>query len=87
MNTTSKIIGGFIVGAAVGAAAGVLLAPQSGRKTRQKISDESRRMTDQLSNAMSRSLESAKDVYNRKLDEYAKNGKLTIENLKEKVKA
>ncbi|MGE0773141.1 MAG: YtxH domain-containing protein [Cyclobacteriaceae bacterium] len=87
MNTTSKVIGGFIVGAAVGAAAGILLAPDSGRKTRQKISDESRKLSDQLSSAMSRTLDSAKDVYNKKLEEYAKNGKLTIDNLKEKVKA
>lgn len=87
MNSTGKTIGGFIIGAAVGAAAGILLAPHSGRKTRKRIAAESRRMTNQLSDVMSQSLDSAKEAYNKKLDDYARNGKTTIDSLKEKVKA
>jgi gas vesicle protein len=39
---TSKSFGGFalfLTGAAVGAVAGVLLAPESGKETRRKLSD------------------------------------------------
>ena len=37
---------GFIAGAALGAIAGILLAPDSGTATRQKIADKSRDLKD-----------------------------------------
>lgn len=36
----------FALGAAVGAAAGLLLAPQSGKKTREDIADRSRELAE-----------------------------------------
>lgn len=35
MSTTSKFLAGFLVGGAVGAIAGILLAPKSGAETRE----------------------------------------------------
>ncbi|MEQ9413560.1 MAG: YtxH domain-containing protein [Cyclobacteriaceae bacterium] len=48
MNTKTKVIGGFIIGAALGAASGLMLAPISGRKTRKKLKEESRRLPNEL---------------------------------------
>lgn len=40
----SKFLGGFAVGAALGAIAGILLAPKSGAETRQMIADGAKDM-------------------------------------------
>ena len=39
MNNTSKILLGFIAGAAIGGALGILLAPDKGSETRRKIAE------------------------------------------------
>ena len=84
--STVKVIGGFLAGATIGAVAGLLLAPESGRKTRKKMMDESRRLTDQFTDSMSRTFDSVKDNYNKKLDEFAKRGKVSLESLKDSMK-
>ena len=48
MNTTTKVLAGFLVGVAAGAAAGLLLAPQNGSVTRRRLSKESERLIDSL---------------------------------------
>ncbi len=37
MSTTSKFLCGFLIGGAVGAIAGILLAPKSGEETREML--------------------------------------------------
>ncbi len=39
MSSVSKFIAGFVVGGAIGAIAGILLAPKSGEETRQFLAD------------------------------------------------
>lgn len=43
MNST-KVLFAAVVGAAAGAVAGILLAPDSGEKTRKKLTKESKRL-------------------------------------------
>lgn len=86
MNSTMKIIGGFIAGAALGAVAGILMAPESGDKTRKRMMDESKRLADQFTESLSKTLDSVKSTYNKKMEEYAQTGKSTIDNLKETMK-
>jgi gas vesicle protein len=86
MNTTAKVISGFLVGAAAGAIAGILLAPDSGRKTRAKMLEESLKFKDQLSDSFTKTLEGVKKGYNERLEEYAKSGKTSIDGLKEKMR-
>ena len=83
MNTKTKVIGGFLVGAAAGALSGILLAPRSGRKTRKKIKDESQRMADELIEKANESLSAIKRNYNNKLDRYTKTGKASVDGLSE----
>jgi len=40
--SASKFFGGFIVGAAIGAVAGILLAPKSGEETRRILADSAK---------------------------------------------
>ena len=49
----TKIILGFIAGAAIGAIAGILLAPDSGAATRRKIADKSGELKDALKDSIS----------------------------------
>ena len=71
---------GFLVGAAVGTAAGLLLAPRSGKKTRMKIKDESKRMVDDVAKKANQSLGRAKKAFNEKLDHYGLKGKAEVDN-------
>lgn len=87
MNNTTKIIGGFLAGAALGVAAGVLMAPDSGKRTRRRLADKSKEYSDQLSDSVSKTLDTVKSSYNKKLDEYASTGKHSIDAVKEKIKA
>jgi gas vesicle protein len=46
--STSKILLGFAAGAAIGAALGILFAPDKGTETRRKISEQSNDLADNL---------------------------------------
>ncbi len=46
--STTKTLLGFIAGAAVGAALGILFAPDKGTETRRKISEQSNDLADNL---------------------------------------
>ena len=37
--SVTRFLGGFVIGAAIGAIAGILLAPQSGADTREQLSE------------------------------------------------
>lgn len=48
MNTTSKMLAAMAVGAAVGAIAGIMLAPDKGSETRRKLKEQGKRVADNL---------------------------------------
>lgn len=86
MNTKTKVIGGFILGAVLGAASGLMLAPRSGRKTRKKLKEDSKRIANELIERANESLDSAKKSYNEKVEEYSKRGKSSMNHLSESIK-
>lgn len=59
-----KSLPGVIVGLAVGAVIGILLAPESGQKTRKRISSESDSFFKDLQDQLQSGLESIKSQYN-----------------------
>ena len=69
--SNTKTILGFVAGAAIGALAGVLLAPDKGSNTRKKISGKAGDMTDSLKSSFSDFVESIKDTYAGTKDEAA----------------
>ncbi|HEY5691747.1 MAG TPA: YtxH domain-containing protein [Cyclobacteriaceae bacterium] len=79
MNTKTKVIGGFLLGAAIGAVTGLLLAPSSGKKTRKKIKNESKLMADEVITKANESLKSAKKAFDQKLETFMKKGKSAVD--------
>jgi gas vesicle protein len=82
MSTAGKVTVGILSGLAIGVAAGVLIAPYSGRKTRQKLMDKSKELKD----LMTASLEDVKKAYNKKIEAYAGESKHGIDSIKNSLK-
>ncbi len=63
-----KALPGILVGLAVGAVVGILLAPESGNKTRKRISSESDSFFKDLQDQLQSGLENIKSQYNDYID-------------------
>lgn len=73
---------GVLTGAAVGLLTGILLAPDSGKRTREKLVGKSK----DLRNKVTDSLDDVKMAYNRKVDVFANQSKSGIESIKNGLK-
>ena len=71
----------------IGVAVGLLMAPESGRKTRKKLMDKSKEFGDEVVKSVSKGLDTVKSTYNQKVDQLANAGKSTIDTAKERIKA
>lgn len=86
---TDKIVLGTLAGFAMGAIAGILLAPEKGSITRRKIMDKSddylnelKSKTTEFADSLPQKLESTK----RDADQMAYNGKVRFDEAKREVK-
>ena len=61
--SNSKILVGFLAGAAVGSVLGILFAPDKGTETRRKIADSSTDVTDSLKQKFNDFVDGIKDSY------------------------
>ncbi len=75
--SAGKFLAGFLVGGAIGAVAGILLAPKSGEETRQMISDSTK-------DALKRADETVKQIQN-KADDVVSDMQRKGEEIKEKL--
>ncbi len=66
---SSKTLLGFVAGAAVGALAGILLAPDKGSNTRKKISSKACDITDSIKNSFGEFVDGIKGSYSNVKDE------------------
>jgi gas vesicle protein len=88
--SNTKTVLGFIAGAAVGALAGILLAPDKGSETRRKIAGKAGGVTDSLKSAFNDFVEEIKETYSDVKDDEAElTSKLKSANhsFQEEVKA
>ena len=72
MSESRKILAAVAVGAAAGLVAGLLFAPDKGSKTRKRIADTSRKMTDNVKDVANQGLATMNKLKNkmsRKADE------------------
>lgn len=66
---SSKVLLGFLGGLAVGAIAGILLAPEKGSDTRKKISNMASDVTDAVEDSIHQALDKVKDKYSQAVRE------------------
>lgn len=60
---SSKVLLGFLAGAAAGALAGVLLAPEKGSVTRKKIAGKAGDISDSVKNRFNDFIDGVKETY------------------------
>jgi gas vesicle protein len=84
---TKNLIGGLMVGAALGVTAGLLLAPRSGEQTRRRILKGSLKFKQGIVDYIDESVENLREQLNEKIDQFAKRGRDTINHVSEKIKA
>lgn len=82
MNNIVKTSLTFLVGAGVGVAAGLLTAPRSGKKTREKISNDFDEKRSELESMANKKLDEAKNLLNQAVEKQAENGKKVLEKVK-----
>ena len=80
-----KSLPGILVGLAVGAVVGLLLAPESGKKTRKKISSESDSFFKDLQDQLQTGLENIKNQYNEYVDSAASKTQVAVKQAKRKA--
>lgn len=81
MNTSFKVLSGFLIGAITGAAVGILTAPDSGIRTRKKLKKDAQRFAEDFSDSALKKIKEAKDELNDSLDDFIKKGKNQVEKL------
>lgn len=81
-----NLIGGFLAGAAIGVAAGILMAPYSGERTRKKLVKGGLRAKKNVMSYVESSLDEIRDQFNEKIDSIAKRGREVVNHASEKVK-
>lgn len=80
MKADSKVLLGLLAGAAIGAIAGILFAPDKGSETRKKISRNTADMGDQLKNSFNDFVDTVKDKYRhakKEAEDVAEKGKVS----------
>lgn len=81
-----KSLPGILVGLAVGAVVGLLLAPESGKKTRKRISSESDSFFKDLQDQLQEGLDSIRTQYNDYVDTAASKTQEVLGQAKKKAK-
>lgn len=84
-NSSTKLIGALLLGAAVGGALGILFAPDKGSETRKKLLAKGDDLTDAMKEKFNELLEGIKneaETGKDKANEFIENGKVKAEKFK-----
>ncbi len=85
----TKTLLGFLAGAAVGALAGILLAPDKGSETRKKISRKTGDLGDSLKDSFSDFVEGIKETYSgvkAEAEDVEEKGRIKLNSLKSEAR-
>jgi gas vesicle protein len=86
--SSSKTLLGFVAGAAVGALAGILLAPEKGADTRQKISSKTSDLADSVKTSFGDFIDQVKNSYSKAegaAEDATSTAKSKVNNFKDEV--
>lgn len=81
-----RIITSLLIGLVSGLIGGILIAPKSGKKTRDEILNEMESMRDKMADEYNRSLKHMKTSYNNGLRDYSKRGKKALDQVQKSMK-
>ena len=87
---STKLLMGFIAGAAVGAVAGILFAPDAGANTRQKISDKAGDLGNAAKESINGLMDTVKNAYSGakdKAEELGDHARAEMTSARNEVKA
>ena len=85
----TKTLLGFLAGAAVGALAGILLAPDKGSETRKKISKKTGDLGDSLKDSFNDFVEGIKETYSgvkAEAEDVEEKGRIKLNSLKSEAR-
>jgi gas vesicle protein len=84
-NSNGKLLSAMLMGAAVGAAIGILFAPDKGSETRKKIKTKGNDLTGAVKDKFDRIVDKFRkevDAVKDQANDFAENGRSVVENLK-----
>ena len=76
-----------IVGAVAGVVAGVLLAPESGEKTRKKLAEDGGKIKEDFEGSLNKSIDTFLDTISQAVDDYSKQSKKSLKQAKKKKRS
>lgn len=82
-----KSLPGILVGLAVGAVVGILLAPDSGKKTRNRLASDSDSLFKDLQDQLQSGLDSIRSQYNDYVESTAAKAKDAVESTKRRARS
>ncbi len=88
--SSTKVLLGFVAGAAVGALAGILFAPETGENTRKKITDKTGDWTDAAKESFNGVLDGVKNAYSGakdRMEEFGDHPKANMTDVRNDVKS
>ncbi len=81
-----KNLAGIILGAAAGIAAGILLAPDSGNKTRKTLGKESGKWKSNFDKEFNDGIDLLLKSLSKGIDQYSKKGQKSLSELRKNIK-
>ncbi len=87
--SSSKTLLGLVAGAAIGAVAGILLAPDKGSETRKKISSKSGDLADNVKTSFGEFIDSVKNSYSKaesRVEDMGQTAKAKMSGVKDEFK-
>ncbi|MBL0357627.1 MAG: YtxH domain-containing protein [Chitinophagaceae bacterium] len=88
--SNTKVILGFVAGAAVGALAGILFAPDEGKKTRKKIAGKAGDVSDSVKSSFNDFVDEIKKSYSNakeEVDDLGEKARTALNSVKADVKS